>query len=283
MGLRNNGTWQDDAKTRERISGRECYVIESSGALIATICLQPPNTSDECEWYGRGDVASFHQFAITPEFQGKGIGAKLLDFIERRATEIGGRELAYDTAQPANHLIHYYRQRGFRFIQYQNWHDTNYRSVIMSKALEKSLLEGPIDYVHRLPFMATERLFICHLSSVTPKQMLEYHQLNAEFLAPSNPPLTDDFFTESWWESQISRAYKETVAGREMPLVLFQREDLTRIVGTIALTNIVRGPFQAGNLGYTLGKNYEGQGLMTEALKQVVHFVNQWAVAGPCP
>lgn len=28
MGLRYSGTWQDEAKTRELISGRECYVIE---------------------------------------------------------------------------------------------------------------------------------------------------------------------------------------------------------------------------------------------------------------
>jgi [ribosomal protein S5]-alanine N-acetyltransferase len=272
MGLRYNGTWQDDAKTMERISGRECYVVESTGQFDATILLQPPKTADTCEWYGRGDVASFHQFAVAPELQGKGIGAKLLDFIERRAAEIGAKELAYDTAEPANHLIQYYRPRSFRFIQYQQWNDTNYRSVIMSKALSQPLGSGPGFCINALPFMLTERLCICHAASVSPKQMVDFNRRNAEFLAPTNPPLPSDFFTEEWWRARSQRAYTETSAGREMSFALLLQQDPSEVIGTIGLSNIARGPFQACNLGYTLDKDHCGQGLMTEALRRVVAY-----------
>lgn len=42
------------------------------------------------------------------------------------------------------------------------------------------------------------------------------------------------------------------------------------IVGRIALTNIERGVFQNGRLGYWCGAAFQGQGLMTEALTLAV-------------
>ena len=42
------------------------------------------------------------------------------------------------------------------------------------------------------------------------------------------------------------------------------------IAGRIALTNIERGPFQNGRLGYWCGAGFEGKGLMAQALTMVV-------------
>jgi ribosomal-protein-alanine N-acetyltransferase len=41
----------------------------------------------------------------------------------------------------------------------------------------------------------------------------------------------------------------------------------TPIIGTCNYTNIVRGPFQACHLGYQIARQWEGQGLMAEALR----------------
>lgn len=89
-------------------------------------------------FYDRDDVASFGQFAVRPSHQGRGIGSALLDLVEARAREKGVAELALDTSEGATQLIDMCRARGFRFIEYVQWRDTNYRSVIMSKALQRN-------------------------------------------------------------------------------------------------------------------------------------------------
>jgi ribosomal-protein-alanine N-acetyltransferase len=48
-----------------------------------------------------------------------------------------------------------------------------------------------------------------------------------------------------------------------------RRSDLAP-VGVINVTNIVRGPFQSGHLGYYAFAGYEGQGYMTAGLNAVV-------------
>lgn len=90
---------------------------------------------DTPEWYLKDFVSYFGKFAVLPEYQNKGIGGKLMDFVENYAASKGKTELALDTSEKALHLIKYYEKRGYRFIQNHQWDVTNYRSVVMSKKL----------------------------------------------------------------------------------------------------------------------------------------------------
>jgi len=135
MGLKYVATWQGDDITRKRIKDAECYVGLIDGKIVATISLRDPSSGKGAEWYVQEDVAHFNQFAVEPLQQGYGIGSRLLEFTENRAREMGAKELALDTAEPAKHLTRFYEKRGYRFIGYVDWDVTNYRSVIMSKTL----------------------------------------------------------------------------------------------------------------------------------------------------
>ena len=49
---------------------------------------------------------------------------------------------------------------------------------------------------------------------------------------------------------------------------------ITRLIfGMCSFTQIARGPFQACYLGYKIDHDYEGQGLMTEALQVAIDFI----------
>ena len=54
---------------------------------------------------------------------------------EAWALEQRYRELAVDTAEPADHLVAFYSRRGYRFIEFAQWPGKHYRSVILSKSL----------------------------------------------------------------------------------------------------------------------------------------------------
>lgn len=144
MGLHALASHQTEEVTRRRVSKGECFVAmlqqpDGSERLIGTIMFQEPSWGGAPEsgprWFRRPDVCNFSQFAVPPALQGKGIGILLLNLIERRARELGLKELALSTAEPDTKLVEFYRRRGFRDIEQFDWGVTNYTSLIMSKTL----------------------------------------------------------------------------------------------------------------------------------------------------
>lgn len=142
MGLRYMATHQSDAVTRDRAASGECWVALKDGAIVGTILFRDVTRTSGSPWLDRPEVASLGQFAVMPEWQGTGLGAQLLDLAERRAAETGAKEIALDTAELAEHLVALYRRRGYRFIEHAQWSHTNYRSVIMSRAVGRGRAEA---------------------------------------------------------------------------------------------------------------------------------------------
>ena len=144
-GLRYLATHQDVATTQRRCAEGDCFVAELDGRIVGTLTLSchAPDRSNGTPWYERPDVAHFGQFAVEPALQRRGIGRALIEAVEHRAIDRGMAELALDTAEPAQHLVRWYERLGFRFIEYAQWRVTNYRSVILSKALPKSKADVP--------------------------------------------------------------------------------------------------------------------------------------------
>ncbi len=137
MGLRFMATQQSEAVTRERMESGTCLVAVADGRIIGTILFKRPEQTAGCPWYDRPEVASLGQFAVDPQIQAQGIGRRLLCEVERLAEASGAHELALDTAELATHLVDWYTRLGYRFIEHAQWSHTNYRSVILSKALTR--------------------------------------------------------------------------------------------------------------------------------------------------
>lgn len=135
MGFRYTASHQDDAVTEQRLKRGHAFVAVWENRIAGTITLLRAGEDSACEWYRRPDVMVFGQFGVHPDFQRQGIGRRLFDHVESLARELGAASLALDTAENASHLIRWYESLGFRTVQHVSWHDTNYRSVVMDKAL----------------------------------------------------------------------------------------------------------------------------------------------------
>jgi len=120
----------------------------------------------------------------------------------------------------------------------------------------------------------TERLVLGLPPAAAAPRLVAYFQRNQSHLAPWEPRRTAEFFTETWWARQLEQNQREFAEARSMRLVLSPREDEHGgpVVGVANFTSIVRGPFQASLLGYSLDAEHEGRGLMFEALRGAIDY-----------
>ena len=86
---------------------------------------------------------------------------------------------------------------------------------------------------------------------------------NRVFTAPFDPPRTESFFTEEGQRIELEQAIAQAAMGARMRHVIL---DGDQIIGALAISNIVRGPFQSGNLGYWVTQEHNGRGVATRAV-----------------
>jgi GNAT superfamily N-acetyltransferase len=118
MGLNCTGFNQSLETSAQRVRLGECHVAVCDGRLIGTLTRHKPDRRSDCRWYRQPDVASVHQFAVDPGFQGTGCGKALRLVATRWAREHDYAELALDTPALASHLIEFYVAQGFRIVEH---------------------------------------------------------------------------------------------------------------------------------------------------------------------
>jgi [ribosomal protein S5]-alanine N-acetyltransferase len=93
------------------------------------------------------------------------------------------------------------------------------------------------------------------------------YERNREHLAPWEPARPEAFYAEEWHREQVWAQVLENSTGRALYTVL---EVDGEIVGRLNLTDIVRGAFENGHVGYWLDARFTGRGLMTRAIEALV-------------
>jgi [ribosomal protein S5]-alanine N-acetyltransferase len=108
------------------------------------------------------------------------------------------------------------------------------------------------------------------------------------FLEPWEPRWAPDELERSAWRQRLSRYVEDHAGGTALPFFIFENASGALVSGTalpffilenasgaliggITLGNIRYGVAQTGQIGYWIGERYAGQGLMLEALGQLVH------------
>ncbi len=123
------------------------------------------------------------------------------------------------------------------------------------------------------PILATHRLKIDMPSSAEACSVVDFYRRNKEHLHPTNPPLPKNFYEEDFWSQRLAANQREFEADCSVRLFIRERATEELIVGSINFGQIVRGPFQACYLGYSIDKDYEGRGYMREALEAAIEYM----------
>jgi ribosomal-protein-alanine N-acetyltransferase len=93
------------------------------------------------------------------------------------------------------------------------------------------------------------------------------YRANREYLAPFEPEREESFFTPAGQGRRLTAVLAEHGQGRAYPYVI---EVGGRLAGRINVSNVVRGPFCSGSLGYWVAADQAGHGVATRAVGRVL-------------
>ncbi len=130
--------------------------------------------------------------------------------------------------------------------------------------------------VPELDEITTSRLRLWSAGPDAAFRLLRYHEDNWEHLRRWSPPVPDDYLTLGYWERRLAAERGAAEGGRAARWAIsWTDDDLGRVIGTIGLTDIVRGPVESATVGYGLAAREQGKGVMTEALAAVARHAFQ--------
>jgi [ribosomal protein S5]-alanine N-acetyltransferase len=87
------------------------------------------------------------------------------------------------------------------------------------------------------------------------------------------PPVPADFDTLTYWQDHINKAADAYSQGVALRLWMHPKSAPDKVIGSIGFSQIFRGPFCNCVLGYQISREYEGQGLMKEALETSIRYM----------
>lgn len=102
--------------------------------------------------------------------------------------------------------------------------------------------------------------------------VLDYYLRNAAFLAPFEPERPAGFYTAEHHARELAADVQRAAQGTGVRFYLALKDVPGRVIGSVALNNIVRGAFQSCFLGYKLDGALCGRGYMTQAVEACTRF-----------
>lgn len=121
--------------------------------------------------------------------------------------------------------------------------------------------------------LTTERLLLVLPHASAARRLVDYYDRNAVHLAASSPERPTDYNTEAAWLERASAMETAWRKGEALHVLLVSCDNPDGpLVGTVNITAVMRGAFQAAYLGYDLDRGAEGKGFMSEALQAVVSY-----------
>lgn len=132
--------WDDLYPTREDfiddISKKVLYVVEEREKLAAIYVMNQECDADyqKCVWnYPDETACVIHRLCVSPDFQNRGIGKKILNHIEAQAKEFSYESIRLDVYTGNPYALKLYANNGYEERGYADWRKG--RFLLMEKVL----------------------------------------------------------------------------------------------------------------------------------------------------
>lgn len=116
----------------------------------------------------------------------------------------------------------------------------------------------------------TQRLLLRHAALSDYRAWSQLRKTSEDFLRPWEPTWYPNDLGRYAFRQRLKHNQAEIQRGTALPWLIFERSS-GELLGGITIGHIRRGVSQSGQIGYWIGQQYAGQGIMSEALAAVVH------------
>ena len=116
----------------------------------------------------------------------------------------------------------------------------------------------------------TDRLILASLDHTYANMVLDYLNRNKDFLKEWETEKSDNYYSLDYQRLSLRRDIDNLRSEKALRLWILKKDNTKRIIGSISIDNIIRGPFQSCFLGYKLDKDELNKGYMTEATEKMI-------------
>lgn len=124
------------------------------------------------------------------------------------------------------------------------------------------------------PILHGERVFLRSPQAGDYREWRDLRQASKNFLKPFEPRWTEADLAKQVYNARLKRGRDEAANGTDFSFFIFRSiHGQDELVGGITLSNVRRRAAQFVTLGYWMGEQFAGLGLMTEAVSISLPFV----------
>ncbi|MGJ8646533.1 MAG: GNAT family N-acetyltransferase [Marinomonas colpomeniae] len=127
-------------------------------------------------------------------------------------------------------------------------------------------------YTARFPRIVTSRGILTVLHESQARLLHDYVNQEKVFLAPWEPLRDEGYYTFDTCLLRVREMRRDFLEGSGVVLCLLSPNE-DKMLAYSNYSNIIRGVFQACNLGYSLRENEQGKGIMQEALSAGIEYL----------
>lgn len=193
---------------------------------------------------------------------------------ERGEGETGFMATFWKTKEAANDWMNNPMQRRVLSISENFWYQEYSLKLVEVLSDMSFQLSNQDAYASRFPRIETSRGVLTILKESQVNLLYDYVNDEKDFLAPWEPARDENYYSLEICELRIKEMRRDFLEDKGLVLCfLSPNED--KMLAYSNYSNIVRGVFQACNLGYSLRESEQGKGVMHEALKAGLEYLHK--------
>jgi [ribosomal protein S5]-alanine N-acetyltransferase len=104
------------------------------------------------------------------------------------------------------------------------------------------------------------------------EEQLRLRRANRDHTGPWDPARDESFYTAAGQRLELELDQRAWAAGSAFAFAVLAMDEGDRIIGRVALANVVRGPWQNATLGYWIDRNAGGRGHATRAVRLALSY-----------
>lgn len=123
--------------------------------------------------------------------------------------------------------------------------------------------------IHKDLKLRGKNLLLRVLNPTNCEELLNYYIRNKSHLEKFEPSREKEFYTFEFQRKVLVDSYNQYLNGKSIELGIYKED---KFIGKVKVSNIVMGVFKNAIIGYSIDKDYQGNGYMKEAVKLVIDY-----------